>query len=137
MGEEPVPLCISACRYCSEREAAGAKAERGLTRQEVWEEGAFKSVAAQSKALPSEQQTPASTACTELSAYAILYVAGTIEGYRIHMQKSPQGGSLGGFSCSLVAGRELLPRPVAFHSLVKPFAKVVADYSCRDGEKER
>ena len=86
---------------------------------------------------PQNSNTQQSTACTELSAYAILYAAGTIEGYRIHMQKSPQGGSLGGFSCSLVAGRELLPRPVAFYSLVKPFAEIVADYSCRDREKER
>ena len=28
-------------------------------------------------------------------------------------------------------------RLVAFHSLVKPFAKAVADYPSRDGEKER
>ena|GEM_PF-4227250 len=43
----------------------------------------------------------------------------------------------GAFLSSFLRGGGLRPRLVARCSLVKPSAKVMADYPCRDGEKKR
>ena len=55
--------------------------------------------------------------------------------YRKH-EKPPKSLSWGAFLSSFLQGRGLRPRLVASRSLVKPSAKVVADYPRRDGDKE-
>ena len=60
-----------------------------------------------------------------------------IEEYHISCTKSPPSLRLGGLFYPLfLRGRGLRPRLVASRSLVKPSAKVVADYPRRDGDKE-
>ena len=67
--------------------------------------------------------------------YAILWVAGIVQQFHVLYAKSPQGTDLGAFLFPYC--EQGLPlRLVAFYSLVKPSAKVVAYYPRRDGEDE-
>jgi len=63
-------------------------------------------------------------------------VAGIVQQFHVLYAKSPQGTDLGAFLFPYCE-QGLTLRLVAFYSLVKPSAKVVADYPCRDGDKER
>ena len=50
--------------------------------------------------------------------------------------KPPKLAPWGAFLSSFLRGKGSRPRLIAVSSTVKPFAKIVADYPCHNGEKE-
>lgn len=107
--------------YCTMKTHASQQQKQGLPK----------------KVLPADKSKP-------ISGPILLHIAakkcytkhGKRNSVQQDMQKRPQGSDLGAFLFPY--GRQgLAPRLVAVFSTVKPFADVVANHTCQNGENER